>query len=128
MRSRESVARFQRLVVRSLSPDLLHPSYRNHPHPLGGHCYVASESMYHLTGKTLLPYFIKHEGSSHWFLKTPGGRVVDLTADQFSKPVPYDRAIRKGFLTKRPSRRARIIIARTKNLAALNKSWRELRR
>lgn len=74
-----------------------------------GHCYVASEVLYHaLGGKAAgcTPMFIRHEGEPHWFVRTPTGDV-DVTAEQFATPVPYQQATAKGFLTAQPSRRAR---------------------
>jgi len=70
-----------------LPPDLLKPEYRDSPHPMAGHCYVASEALYHMTGRRMKPCVIRHEGSTHWFLRD-GDRVVDLTADQFETAVP----------------------------------------
>lgn len=83
---------------------------------MAGHCYVASEALFHLADQTLYPHFIRHEGSPHWFLKDERGRVYDLTAAQFSTPVPYEQGVRKGFLTKRPSARTRIVIQRVEQL------------
>ena len=38
-------------TVRSvLTPELLPPEWLDHPHPMGGYCYVASESLYYLLG------------------------------------------------------------------------------
>jgi len=105
-----------RNIRTSLTPDLLKPEYRGLDHPLAGHCYVASETLFHLSDRTLYPHFIRHEGSPHWFLKDERGRVYDLTAEQFSTPVPYEQGVRKGFLTKRPSARARIVIQRVGQL------------
>lgn len=85
-------------------------------HPLQGHCYVASECLYHLSGGAEGPYkpmFVRHEGEPHWFLENrTTGDVVDLTGEQFDSPVPYEKGIGKGFLTKEPSRRAKIVIDR----------------
>jgi len=58
-------------------------------------------------------YFIQHEGEPHWFLREiTTGKVIDPTASQFNTPVPYDLCIGKGFLTKKPSKRAQIVIDR----------------
>lgn len=109
-----------RRVRASLSPDLLREPWRSRAlagpnHPMTGHCYVASESCYHLLGGKRAgwrPMFIRHEGQPHWFLVDRRGRILDVTKDQFRTPVPYHRASGKGFLTSRPSRRAQIVIAR----------------
>jgi hypothetical protein len=38
-------------IVRSvLTPELLPPEWQNHPHPIGGYCYVASKALYYLLG------------------------------------------------------------------------------
>lgn len=100
--------------VRSvLTDDLLKPEYRRLPNrrPTTGHCYAASEALYHmLEGYT--PQNIRHEGTSHWYLKGADGSILDATADQFTTPVPYERGRGKGFLTKQPSKRAQEIIRR----------------
>jgi hypothetical protein len=56
--------------------------------------------------------FIRHEGEPHWFLERDDGVVVDITQSQFRKAVPHHKAEGKGFLTKRPSKRARLVMAR----------------
>jgi|SRR5271154_5964682 len=109
-------------VRKSLSPELLHEPYRSRVKsgscdPMTGHCYVASEAAYHmLGGKTAgwTPMFVRHEGSPHWFLRGPGGKYVDITASQFKTPVPYDKGVAKGFLTRNPSARARAVIDRAR--------------
>jgi len=103
----------KKLIVKSLTPDLLKPQFRG-THPLAGHCYVASEAYYHLKGGKAAGLYavnLKHEGASHWWIED-NGKVVDLTAVQFSTPVPYDKGRRRGFLTKRPSKRAQKVIDR----------------
>lgn len=99
-----------------LTPDLLKPEFKGGPNPSGGHCYAASEAVYHLLGgkeSGYTPVNLKHEGVSHWFLRGPKGEIIDPTADQFSTPVPYDQGRGTGFLTKEPSKRAAEIIRRT---------------
>ena len=89
--------------------DLRRSPWQGDPCPVAGHCYVASEALYHLLGGAAAGFtvhFIRHEGAPHWFLRDPAGQVLDLTAAQFDTPVPYHQAKRKGFLTKRPSARA----------------------
>lgn len=101
------------LVQATLTDDLRRPPWRGSPDPLAGHCYVASEALYHLglREQGYRPMFIRHEGSPHWFLAR-GTEVVDATASQFRTPVPYSQAKGKGFLTREPSRRARILMSR----------------
>jgi hypothetical protein len=102
-------------IVAALTDDLRRAPWQGSPNPLAGHCYVASEVYWHLNGgpsSGLVPQVIRHEGATHWFLRATDGRVIDLTADQFSTPVPYHLARGCGFLTKRPSKRAAIVIER----------------
>ena len=99
-----------RLIKENLSRDLLKRGYEG-SHYLSGHCYVASESLYHLTGKTLKPKYLRHEGVSHWYL-TDGNLIIDLTAEQFQTTPDYSAGIGKGFLTKGPSKRSKILMER----------------
>ena len=106
-------------VKRALTPGLLQEPYRSRVlsgqcDPMTGHCYVASEAAYHLLGgkqRGWVPVFVRHEGSPHWFLRGPGGQIVDITASQFRTPVPYEKGVAKGFLTRKPSARARLVMA-----------------
>lgn len=100
-------------LVDYLTDDLRRPPWRGHDNPLAGHCYVASEVLYHLLGgkeSGLTPQFVRHEGQPHWFLKTPEGTIIDPTAEQFNSPVPYDAARGCGFLTRGPSKRAQTVM------------------
>lgn len=45
--------------------------------------------------------------------------MIDITADQFETPIPYDEGIGCGFLTAKPSRRAKEIIRRVERLERL---------
>lgn len=113
----DSLSAIVKAVRRHLTPDLLKPQYRGQPHPMAGHCYVAAEACHHLLkriGIESRPVSGRHRGVSHWWLLV-GGEVVDPTADQFSEPVDYSQGRRRGFLTKGPSRRARILMARVEN-------------
>lgn len=110
-----------------LSRDLLYPRWKkivtdkHHLHT--GLCYPAAEALFHICGKEqgYLPCYTTADQnpaipgigfSSHWFLRHPDGRVLDPTAAQFPKPVPYHLGTCCGFLTKRPSKRAKEIIRR----------------
>lgn len=99
-------------IKKALTPDLLKSGYT-------GHCYVASEAFYHLFGKEYgyKPCQMKHEGVSHWFLKQ-GASIVDITANQFAtKPNYWSKAARgRGFLTKQPSKRAKILIEKVERI------------
>jgi hypothetical protein len=55
---------------------------------------------------------MRHEGEPHWWLVDADGDVLDLTAEQFSTPVPYERGVGIGFLTREPSKRARVAMGR----------------
>jgi hypothetical protein len=86
-----------------------------------GNCYVTCEALYHLLGgkdagwvaKTL-----KHEGDTHWYLEkwsslwgtwTEESHAVvrvDPTVSQFKVEPDYSQGRARGFLTKKPSRRA----------------------
>lgn len=103
-----------------LSEELRKKDYRDHPNPVAGHCYVASEVLFHKVGGKAAgwtPQTVRHEGGSHWFLKNQNGDIVDPTADQFETPVPYDQARGCGFLTKQPSKRAQVVLNRLDTLA-----------
>lgn len=92
--------------------DLVKDSYKG-SHPLSGHCYVASESFFHVLGgyDNWDVYRVKHEGVTHWFLKDKESEeIVDLTKEQFESEPPYDRATKTGFLTEDPSKRAEKVI------------------
>ena len=74
-----------------------------------GNCYVTCEALYHLLGgkaSGYKPMRMKHEGDSHWFLMHDG-LVIDPTVSQFKKKPNYSKAVGCGFLTKRPSERAK---------------------
>jgi hypothetical protein len=103
-------------IVSNLTDDLRRAPYKGNQNPLTGHCYVASEAMYHMMGGKAsgwVPMSIRHEGEPHWYLKhVPTGTYVDPTEGQFSTPVPHDKGTPKGFLTKVPSKRAQELIRR----------------
>jgi hypothetical protein len=94
-----------RLGRMKLLKDLLNPNFT-------GHCYVASEVLYHLLGGKeagLKPMNMRVDGVSHWFLKW-GDVILDPTVDQFKVVPDYRSARGRGFLTKEPSRRAQAIL------------------
>lgn len=93
-------------------------------HPLGGHCYVASEAYYHLLNdrEAWRPESIAvewdkngiHGSMTHWFLRHDSGKVVDLTAEQFDVlPVTpmYEGGVGRGFVPPSPSNRAQETMA-----------------
>jgi hypothetical protein len=97
-------------IVAALSDDLRKPRYRGHANRLTGHCYIASEAYYHLSTENLQVWRVRHEGDTHWFLKTQKGEIIDLTVKQFTSQPNYSSAVRCGFLTKQPSKRARTLM------------------
>lgn len=100
-----------------LTDDLRKPEYRGNPNSLAGHCYVACEVLFHLYKNSqtpLFPHFIRHEGLPHWFLKTKSGSIVDPTVSQFKKRPMHSNGVRKGFLTKKPSKRAQKVLDKIK--------------
>lgn len=103
-------------IIAALSDELRKAPWRGSENKVAGHCYVASEALWHMEGgidSGLVPQVVKHEGATHWFLRRRSdGAIIDLTASQFETPVPYERARGCGFLTKRPSKRALVVIAR----------------
>jgi hypothetical protein len=110
-----------------LTPDLLQPAYRRRVAAGGcdamtGQCAVATEALYFALGgrsSGYTPMSIQHEGGPHWYLRTPDGRFLDVTASQFRTPVPYPAGRGRGFptpargaATPPPSRRAALVLAR----------------
>ncbi len=82
-----------------------------------GNCYVTSEALYHLLGGKAAGWKamrMKHEGDTHWFLiNVHTGQIVDVTVSQFKEPPTVDEyfwAVGTGFLTKKPSKRARVLM------------------
>lgn len=55
---------------------------------------------------------MRHEGAPHWFLRGPLGQILDLTASQFKTRPNYSAGRGKGFLTREPSARARVLMGR----------------
>jgi hypothetical protein len=107
-------------VQANLTPDLLDPEWaaRRPPdaHPFTGHCYVAAEALYHLAGAArsgLSIYRCTFDGGkTHWWLRDDGGVIYDPTAAQFGGSPPYHLGRRTGFLSRDPSRRARLLMVR----------------
>ncbi len=110
------------LVRASLTPDLLKPEYRegNRTNPSYGHCYVATEALYHLlqqhgvSGGWSPVRARDSSGVVHWWLESSDGWIEDPTEDQYpdDDSAPHDHGRRGGFLTKRPSKRAQVVIDR----------------
>jgi hypothetical protein len=101
------------------SGDLIKGEYRSLDRSeieLNGLCYVLSECMYHLFPGTFKPHRISWDGvSTHWFLRSADGAVLDGIAENGEmcfRPSAYEGARRVGFLSKQPSKRARILLKR----------------
>lgn len=104
-----------------LTPDLLSAQWRKKGaesagHPLTGHCYVASEAYFHVLGKSngFAPKMLSGEGWTHWWLENKQGEIIDLTQEQVGQldGFAYEAGKGKGFLTRDPSKRAQIALAR----------------
>ena len=107
------------MVRSNLTADLLKPEYRekNKTNPMYGHCYVATESIYHLLkSKNYFPHCARDEdGIVHWWLESENGHKIDATKDQYTvqnKTPPYDIGKKQWFLTKAPSKRSKELISR----------------
>lgn len=108
-------------IRKKLTDDLLLPKYRRRKRltNTAGHCYVASETLYHLLSnrqrKKYKPYYLKLNGITHWFLMTDDKiNILDPTYDQFLQLPNYGNGKRAAFLTKKPSKRSKILIDRIK--------------
>ena len=82
-----------------------------------GNCYATCEALYHLLGGKRAgwkPMHVRMKPSDtecHWYLKHVSGVILDPTRKQFGKAMPdYSRGIGSGFLTKKPSKRARALM------------------
>ena len=114
-----------------MSPDLIPPRYRRHRPDNApaswGLCYPVCEALYHLWGKkhgykpAYVRYTINNFKATHWVLikkvlhASPthtAHMILDPTSDQFSpcERPDYRELVPTGFLTKRPSKRARILM------------------
>jgi hypothetical protein len=110
-------AKLIKAIQSALTPELLQPIWRKlATNKLSGHCYAASEALYHLWGKEngFKPHRIEVEDPvlgwvGHWYL-AKGKRVLDITAKQFNFKIDYSEGRGCGFLTKQPSKRARAIM------------------
>lgn len=104
-------------VRAALSDDLRRAPWKGSTNPFAGHCYVASEAVFHILGGRaagITPIHMKHEGQPHWALRFSDGSIVDPTADQFATRPNYSMARNATFLTEKPSQRAVTLIARAK--------------
>ena len=89
-------------ALRRMGKKYLKPQYKDQwtpERPTTGYCYVVAEVVYHyLAPKGSRPYVMKtSENETHWFIKDPEGRVIDLTEDQFEEPVDYTKGKPQNF-------------------------------
>ena len=84
-----------------------------------GNYYVTCESLYHLLGGKnagWTPHTIRHEGTVHWYLVKDARNtlasdwVIDPTVSQFKTKPDYTKGRGRGFLTRKPSKRARAMM------------------
>lgn len=115
-------ARIAKRIRAHLTDDLLKPKYRRMKsrRPYTGHCYTATEALFHLWGKRhgYQPHVLKVRGGTHWYLVGPKGDVIDLTREQFTRKPKYSRGHYCYFVTnkkgKKPSQRTTELIRRVK--------------
>ena len=111
-----------KMVVGVLSADLLKKDLADKriDHPLYGHCYVASEALYHILGGKASGWSPSRAkdatGTTHWWLENTGGEILDPTAGQYldsGLTPPYEHGKRGGFLTgDKPSKRSSVVMDR----------------
>jgi len=106
-----------KMITDNLSDDLLKKEYRITGNWLAGHCYVATEVLYHLMDDNMRnkysPATLKINNITHWFLKEKNGNnIIDITKQQFDFPLDYTISTNRSFLTKTPSKRALVLINR----------------
>ena len=78
-----------------------------------GNCYVASEALYHVLGGKAAGYTpmrMRVGRETHWFLRHSSGLIPDPSVRQFRRTPDYSLARGSGFLTRRPSKRAKALI------------------
>ncbi len=122
------MARWIGKIKNSLSPDLLKTEYRvaNENNPMFGHCYVATETLYHLMDSDdVKPCCGRDDdGIVHWWLEyRKSGKRIDVTAEQYlsvGKVPPYENGRGSGFLTKEPSKRARLVMDKVMKIVSDN--------
>jgi 3'-phosphoadenosine 5'-phosphosulfate sulfotransferase (PAPS reductase)/FAD synthetase len=102
-------------AIRSrLTREMRSTGHDHHQGRIAGNCYVAAEAVYHLIPDQgrWTPHNLKHKGESHWFLRRDDGVILDPTGDRMKGQIDYPSSVGRGFLTTKPSRRARKIIAK----------------
>jgi hypothetical protein len=86
--------------LKKIGPTFLRPEWKarwNFQKPTTGYCYLISEILFHFLYPNAQSYVINLGlGRTHWFLKQ-NGKIIDWTSDQFTKPIPYQKARRAAF-------------------------------
>ena len=82
-----------------------------------GNCYYSSEALYHILGGKRAgwkPMHMKTDRGkySHWFLKHETGVILDPSVRQFKRKPDYTKARGSGFLTSRPSGKAKKLMTK----------------
>jgi len=114
MESTQSIqSRLKKILLEN--SDLAREDQKETEHPLSGLCYIAAEALFHLDGgreKYLIEHVKMPSGITHWYLrKREGFTVVDITIEQFyDNPPDHSKGKGGNFLTKKPSKRAQVII------------------
>jgi hypothetical protein len=111
-----TLIRYVRNVLRSAPRMKKYEKLAENQHFTFGHCYQASEFLYHMLGgndSLLQVYEGKNDaGISHWWLATEDGDIIDPTLEQYlwnDKLPPYSSGRPSSFHTKRMSKRTRNI-------------------
>ena len=104
---KKNVQRFiygSRKVIYNNSDDLLTKANKESKPdncPYWGKCYIVSEAIYYYMGgkeSGFKPMNMKHENTSHWFIMSPLGSIIDETAKQYETRPDYTKAKCKAFL------------------------------
>ena len=108
-----------KLIKNNLTPDLVKSQYRNDRQALhSGQSYVASEALFHILGANdslySLHYGVDENSTVHWWLVNMTTKeILDTTCEQYTsegKTPPYDNGVKAAFLTKKISKRGKIVI------------------
>ena len=101
-------------ALREMGPKHVKKPYRDRwtpERPTAGYCYPVAEVVYHyLAPEGSRSHVITlEEGKTHWYVQSPDGEILDLTADQPDEPYLYEKGKPRSFMTAKPSKRARIL-------------------
>ena len=131
---KKKIRQIEKKIVSVLSPDLLNSKWaklvKESDVAGTGHCYIASESAYHLLGGKANGWqhmALNHdrwndgldEGETHHYIvNRESGEIVDPTWEQFgNEKIPYEVGIPCGFLTGEiPSKRCLIVLDKVKSI------------